>query len=203
MAQTYTEAGWSILHKAVFLDRDGVINVQAAEHDYIKSWTEFHFLPGVPEAIKTLNEAGYLVLVVTNQRGVARGMMSQVDVDEIHWQMCRTLKDAGARIDRIYVCPHDIGRCTCRKPDIGLFLQAEQDYDIDKVASWMVGDSESDVEAGRRYGVRTIRTTSLPAAVEVILDDAFHNPDVEKHQHNNENIGNRIFFPNVPPPGRR
>ena len=170
MDRTSMEAGWSILHKAVFLDRDGVINVQAAEHDYIKLWAEFTFLPGVPDAIRVLNQAGYLILVVTNQRGVARGMMSLADVDEIHRKMCQALEDAGARIDRVYVCPHDIGQCSCRKPDIGLFLQAEQDYDIDKTASWMVGDSKSDVEAGTRYGVRSILSNNLIEAANQIID---------------------------------
>ena len=91
------------------------------------------------------------------------------DVDEIHETMCRTLDEAGAHIEKVYVCPHESGTCNCRKPDIGLFLQAEQDFEIDKQHSWMVGDSDSDVEAGRRYGVRTIQTTSLPFAVMQIL----------------------------------
>lgn len=161
-------AGWSTLYKVVFLDRDGLINQQAPEHDYIKSWTEFRFLPGVAEAIHQLNEAGYLVLVVTNQRGVARGLISMTAVDEIHKSMCRELDQNGAHIEKVYVCPHEEGTCNCRKPDIGLFLQAEQDFKIDKKHSWMVGDSDSDVKAGQNYGVRTIRTTSLPFAASQI-----------------------------------
>lgn len=157
------------MHKTVFLDRDGLINQQAPEHDYIKSWQEFRFLPGVPEAIRKLNEAGYLVLVVTNQRGVARGMMSMDTVNEIHETMCRELDKAGAHIQKVYVCPHESGTCTCRKPDIGLFLQAEREFEIDKSGSWMIGDGDSDVEAGQRFGVRTIKTTSLISAVEQIL----------------------------------
>ena len=79
------------------------------------------------------------------------------------------LENNGAKLDAIYLCPHNSGECHCRKPDIGLFLQAERDFDIDKEYSWMVGDSETDVEAGQRYGIRTIRTTSLPEAAEYIL----------------------------------
>lgn len=157
------------MHKTVFLDRDGLINQQAPEHDYIKSWQEFRFLPGVPEAIRKLNEAGYLVLVVTNQRGVARGMMSMDTVNEIHETMCRELNHVGAHIQKVYVCPHESGTCTCRKPDIGLFLQAEREFEIDKSGSWMIGDGDSDVKAGQRFGVRTIKTTSLISAVEQIL----------------------------------
>lgn len=167
------EAGWSILYKAVFLDRDGIINRQAPAHDYIKSWKEFCFLPGVPEAIRRLNEAGYLVLIVTNQRGVARGMMTMDDVKNIHEKMCQELAKAGAHVEGIYVCPHENGTCTCRKPEIGLFLQAEQEFDIDKSQSWMVGDSYSDVEAGQRYGVRTIQTRNLSKTVSRLLDVSY------------------------------
>ena len=165
------EAGWFILYKAVFLDRDGIINRQAPEHDYIKSWDEFEFLPGVPEAIRRLNDAGYFVLVVTNQRGIARGMMTMEAVNTIHERMCQKLAGSGAVIRKVYVCPHEAGTCTCRKPDIGLFLQAEDDFDIDKKKSWMVGDSDSDVKAGQRYEIRTIKTDCLASAVEKILKE--------------------------------
>ena len=158
------------MRKAVFLDRDGIINRQAPEHDYIKSWQEFSFLSGVPEAVRKLNEAGYLVLIVTNQRGVARGMMTMDAVSDIHEKMCRELAKTEAYVDGIYVCPHENGTCTCRKPEIGLFLQAEQEFEIDKSQSWMVGDGDSDVEAGQRYGVRTIHTKSLSDAVKYILE---------------------------------
>ena len=157
------------MNKAVFLDRDGVINERAAPHQYITRWEDFRFLPGVPRAIRALNEAGYLVLIATNQRGVARGMTTMEAVDDIHRRMGEALAEAGAHVDGIYVCPHDYGQCTCRKPEIGLFLQAERDFPIDGEASWMVGDSDTDVEAGRRYGVRTIRTTSLSDAEREIL----------------------------------
>jgi len=160
------------LRRAVFLDRDGVINRQAAEHDYIKCWNEFFFLPDVPAAIARLNRAGYLVLIVTNQRGIARGLISAAELQSIHETMCKELQSRGAHIDGIYVCPHDIGQCHCRKPDIGLFLQAEQDFQIDKAGSWMVGDSDSDVEAGNNYGVKTIQTTKLIEAVGRILEEA-------------------------------
>lgn len=164
------EVEWFILYKTVFLDRDGLINQQAPEHDYIKSWEDFCFLPGVPEAIHKLNVAGYLVFVVTNQRGIARGMMRMEDVATIHEQMCRELARDGAFIQKVYVCPHEIGTCTCRKPDIGLFLQAEQEFEIDKQNSWMIGDSDSDVQAGKNYGIRTIKTKSLASAVSQILE---------------------------------
>ncbi|KTE93867.1 hypothetical protein AT727_02620 [Desulfitobacterium hafniense] len=144
------------MSKTVFLDRDGVINKQAAEHDYIKNWGEFEFLPKVSEAIGILNKAGFQVIIVTNQRGVARGMMTIKDVEETHRIMCAELEAFGAQIDGIYVCPHEKDECTCRKPGIGLFLKAEEDFAIDKSTSWMIGDSNSDIEAGKNYGVKTI-----------------------------------------------
>ena len=126
-------------------------------------------LPGVPQAIRRLNEAGYLVLVVTNQRGVARGMMTMADVAAVHRRLEAELAKGGAHLDGIYICPHNEGECRCHKPDIGLFLQAERDFAIDKSLSWMVGDSPTDEQAGQRYGVRTLLTGNLPGAVEVIL----------------------------------
>ena len=126
----------------------------------------------MPEAIRRLNAAGYRVIVVTNQRGVARGLLTMADVEDVHRYMREALARQGARIDGVYVCPHNEGECTCRKPGIGLFLQAERDFPVDKRQSWMVGDSETDAEAGRRYGVRILQTDSLPAAVEIILQHA-------------------------------
>lgn len=158
------------MSKAVFLDRDGLINREAAPHQYITRWESFQFLPGVPESVRRLNMAGYLVIIVTNQRGVARGIMTMETVDDIHRRMCRELEKADAHIDGVYVCPHENGQCSCRKPQIGLFLQAEKDFSIDKEASWMVGDNDADIEAGKRYGVRSILTESLPEAVEQILE---------------------------------
>lgn len=155
--------------KAVFLDRDGVLNVCAPPHEYIREWKDFRFLPGAVEGVRKLNEAGFLVLVVTNQRGVARGLMSLEDVNALHRRMLQELKRQGARIDGVYVCPHNEGECGCRKPKIGLFLQAEAEFCIGKSASWMVGDSWSDAEAGRRYGVNVIRTDNLFSAAEQII----------------------------------
>lgn len=144
------------MEKVIFLDRDGVINEKAAPHQYITRWEEFRFLPGVPEAIYSLNEAGYKLVIVSNQRGIARGMMTMEQLNELHENMCAALEKQGAHIDAIYVCPHNEGECTCRKPDIGLFLQAERQFCVDKAQSFMIGDSASDIEAGERYGVRTI-----------------------------------------------
>lgn len=151
------EVEWYILlDKVVFLDRDGVINKCAPPHDYIKKWDEFIFLPFVIDAIRELNIAGYKVIIVSNQRGIARGIMTQDNVDKIHCNMQHELSENNAMIDYIFVCPHEKGVCDCRKPKIGLFVKAEQYYDIDKKKSFMIGDSFSDIWAGNAYGVHTI-----------------------------------------------
>ena len=151
------EAAWFILSsRVVFLDRDGVINEPAAAHDYIKKWDEFHFINGTPEAIHDLNMAGLKVIHVTNQRGIARNLMTMEDLEDIHCHMKEKLKEDDAFIDDIFVCPHEEGTCNCRKPKTGLFLQAEHKYNVDKMHSYMVGDSETDIQAGKNYGVRTV-----------------------------------------------
>ena len=152
----FTEAELSILSKVIFLDRDGVINKKACEHDYIKQWKDFFFLPNVEKAIKEFNELGYIVLIVTNQRGIAKRLLTRETLDEIHRNMQNHLQLFGAHIDKIYVCPHDLDECDCRKPKIGLFLEAEKDFSIDKNQSWMIGDSSSDMIAGQNYKLKTI-----------------------------------------------
>uniref|UniRef100_A0A7C4TB22 D,D-heptose 1,7-bisphosphate phosphatase n=1 Tax=candidate division WOR-3 bacterium TaxID=2052148 RepID=A0A7C4TB22_UNCW3 len=143
--------------RAVFLDRDGVINKKPPEGEYVISWEGFKFLPRVPEAIRRLNELKILVIIITNQRGVALGYLTEKKLNEIHQKMLRELKNLGALIDAIYYCPHDKGTCLCRKPEVGLFLQAKKDFpEIDFLSSFVVGDSRSDIEAGKKLGCKTI-----------------------------------------------
>lgn len=144
------------MDKVVFLDRDGTINRAAGPHQYVVSWEDFRLLPRVPEAIRLLNEAGYRVIVVSNQRCIARGLATARHVDALHQRLNAELGKKGAHVDAFYYCPHEEGECGCRKPGIGLFLRAEYRYHVDKARSYMVGDSPSDMEAGRRYGVSTI-----------------------------------------------
>lgn len=164
----------------IFLDRDGVINKCAKEHQYITCWETFKFLEGVPRAIKLLNDAGYKVVVISNQRAIARGMATKDQVDELHKRVNEFLNKQGANIDYFLYCPHEIGQCNCRKPDIGLFLAAERLLEVDKSHSYMIGDSQSDIVAGNKYGVKTIfiggpnsladiSCQSLYEAVQIIL----------------------------------
>lgn len=142
----------------VFLDRDGVINEKMPEGRYVTSVREFRILPGVPEAIARLNRAGIRVIIVSNQRGIALGIMSTAMVEEIHRHLQQLLNASGARIDAFYVCPHDRNSCSCRKPLPGLYKKALEDFpDITNDKSVMIGDSISDMEFGRRLGMRTVR----------------------------------------------
>jgi D-glycero-D-manno-heptose 1,7-bisphosphate phosphatase len=150
--------------RTVFLDRDGVLNEKMPEGDYVTRWEEFRVLPGVPEALRRLNEAGLRVIVVSNQRGIARGRYTAADADAIHAAFQRLLNAAGARIDAFFVCPHDKGQCHCRKPLPGLFEQAAARFpEISAASSAMIGDSLSDIEFGRRLGMATIFIEGDPA----------------------------------------
>jgi D-glycero-D-manno-heptose 1,7-bisphosphate phosphatase len=163
---------------AVFLDRDGTINVKLPEGSYVYSPRQLRLLPRAGEAVRTLNEAGVLVLVVTNQRGVALGKMSLSDVLEVHAALASRLRRFGAKVDKFYICPHADDSCGCRKPAPGLFFQARSDYPgLDLKRSVMIGDRESDVEAGLAAGVRAIRlgpkgTKTMASQVSADLSSA-------------------------------
>lgn len=147
--------------KAVFLDRDGIINRKPKEGEYITSWDDFHILPGVAEGVTLLNRAEYIVVVVTNQRCVARGVISVTDLEKIHCRMSDALLQAGARLDGVFYCPHDYKpSCSCRKPAPGMLLAAAQMHGVDLGSSWMVGDSEIDMQAGVSAGCKTARVSS-------------------------------------------
>jgi len=147
--------------RAIFFDRDGVVNVRRVD-DYVKTWDEFAFLPDIFSVLPRVREAGYLTILVTNQRGIARSLMSEASLATIHERMQAALQGrTGHRFDAIYYCPHDRdAACDCRKPLPGMLLQAAAEHGIDLAASWMIGDSESDIEAGIAAGCRTVRVTA-------------------------------------------
>jgi D-glycero-D-manno-heptose 1,7-bisphosphate phosphatase len=148
---------WAAGLRTVFLDRDGILNEKMPEHRYVTRWEEFRVLPGVPEALRCLNDAGLRVVVVSNQRGIAKGLYTAADLEAMHAQFQRLLEREGARIDAFFICPHETDKCNCRKPLPGLFEQAVARFpEIKAVTSVMIGDSPSDVEFGRRLGMRTI-----------------------------------------------
>jgi D-glycero-D-manno-heptose 1,7-bisphosphate phosphatase len=142
---------------AVLLDRDGTINVKAPEGEYITRPEEIQLLPGAGEGIRMLNRAGVPVVVITNQRGVALGRMDEADLTAVHLRLQELLRENGARIDRIFYCPHDKGVCDCRKPGTLLLRRARCSLGLTTLChSVMIGDSPSDIEAGSRAGARTV-----------------------------------------------
>lgn len=150
--------------KAVFLDRDGTINKYVG---FLRNIDDFELLDGVAEAIQKINESGYLAIVVTNQPVIARGEVTVEDLEEIHRKMETLLGEDGAYLDAIYYCPHHPHKgyegeipelkidCDCRKPKSGMLIKAAEDYNIDLHKSWMIGDSENDIKAGKAAGCKT------------------------------------------------
>jgi len=157
-----------LLKKVVFLDRDGTINRDSA--DYIKSRSEFEFIPGSIAAIGELTAHGFTVIVITNQSAIARKLVSPTELDAMHAMMCEAVASGGGKITDVFFCPHmpDEG-CECRKPAPGLIHQARQKYDFDLADAVMVGDSLKDVVCGRNAGCGL-----------AVLVKSGTDPDVEK-----------------------
>ena len=154
-----------MLRPAVFLDRDGTVNVEAG---YIRELENLHLIPGAAEAIKGLNELGVLVVLVTNQSGPARGYYPESWISKLHERLGTLLAAEGAFMDALYYCPHlpegsvpeFTMNCYCRKPEPGMLLQAAQEHKIDLTHSFMIGDKATDVEVGQNAGTHTILLTS-------------------------------------------
>jgi len=141
------------LRKALFLDRDGVVNV---EKNYLHKIEEFELIDGIVEVCRAYQEQDYLIIIVTNQSGISRGYYTQDDFTRLSDWMVEYFKMLGITISHIYHCPHHEsidGVCECRKPEPGMFLSAQQEYDLDMEHSVMIGDNERDIEASLRAGV--------------------------------------------------
>lgn len=147
--------------RAVFLDRDGVIN---REVDVLRDVRQLKILPGVGQAIKKINQLGFLAIIITNQPVIARGWLNEKEVDAIHAVLVRRLNKKGAKIDAIYYCPHHPNAnlkkyrllCQCRKPNIGMIKEAVRQFKIDVKSSFFVGDTTGDILAGKRAKLKTI-----------------------------------------------
>lgn len=147
--------------KALFLDRDGTININKG---YVYKPIDFVFIDGIIDAIREFNQAGYIVIVASNQSGIARGYYSEEDVILLHKYVDTLLLERNAHIDRWYYCPHHpvfgIGKykvdCNCRKPKTGMLEKAIDDFNIDVTRSIMVGDKPSDIECGERMGIKSV-----------------------------------------------
>ena len=163
--------------KAIFLDRDGTINKYVG---FLREIEQFELLPNTSEAIKKINDSGYLAIVVTNQPVIARGEVTFEQLDQIHNKMETLLGKDGAYLDGIYFCPHHPHKgfegeipelkveCECRKPKPGMLLQAAKDFNIDLSKSWMIGDSDNDILAGENAGCSTAKVTEKDSLYDVI-----------------------------------
>lgn len=149
------------MHKAIFLDRDGTLN---PDPGYISNPDDFNLYEGVAEALSRLQQAGFLLILITNQSGIARGLITPEQLGSIHAKMQAQLARAGARIDAIYHCPHHpdfpykdgLAECDCRKPQPGMVLRAIKEHDIDPATSYVVGDRSSDIKIGLKTGITPI-----------------------------------------------
>ena len=164
--------------KAVFLDRDGTIIKQV---ELMHSVEELHLLPGAARAISALNKLGFLVVVVTNQPVVARGIIGPKEIDNIHAVLIERLNGKGAKIDAVYFCPHHPEatmpeyrlRCRCRKPEPGMILKGLKKLNINPKKSFMIGDALIDVVSGQKAGLKTILVKSGPGHAR--LDEKYKN----------------------------
>lgn len=139
----------------VFLDRDGVINVERG--DYTTTVDEWEWAPGALEGLRILTEAGFGIIIITNQACIAKGLQTEDGLARLHEWMLGVIREHGGDILRIYHCPHQRSDgCPCRKPEPGMFFRAAEDFGVRLEGTFMIGDSLRDMEAGRRAGTRTI-----------------------------------------------
>lgn len=147
------------MNKAVFLDRDGVINFEPGR--YTCNVDDFVINKGVGESIKLLKENGYLVIIISNQGGIAKSLYSHSDVLEMHIKLCEYLAYFDTKVDDFFYCPHhpDYTKCLCRKPDTQMFERALYVYNINPAESFMIGDGDRDVEAAEKLGINGIKVS--------------------------------------------
>ncbi|UCD77374.1 MAG: D-glycero-beta-D-manno-heptose 1,7-bisphosphate 7-phosphatase [Desulfobacterales bacterium] len=164
-----------LLKKVVFLDRDGTINRDSP--DYIKSRSEFGFIPGAIAAIGELTAGGFTCIVITNQSALARGFISTAELDAMHAMMCDEIAAGGGSIKDIFFCPHlpDAG-CNCRKPAPGLLFRAQRKYNIDLTDAIMVGDSTKDIECGHIAGCG--RTVLVKSGKDADVEKQLHQKNL-------------------------
>jgi len=165
------------MSKAVFLDRDGVINKKS--ENYIKTIDEFELLKDVPKAIQLLKQNNFLVIIITNQSAINRGFLSHEKLEEIHNYMEKQLLENNTKVDVIYYCPHTPEEnCQCRKPNPGLLIKAIKEYNIDVESSWFIGDSQSDMDAAKSVGINQLlmkTDSSLLEHIQTILNSSTRN----------------------------
>ncbi len=158
--------------KAIFLDRDGVLNKN--KDDYVKNISELEIFPFISEPIRKFQSAEFKIIVITNQSAINRGLMTEKNLNEIHEKIQSFLIQNNTKIDYFYYCPHTPNEnCSCRKPKSGLLLKAIDDFSIDVNNSWFIGDRDSDIQAGKSVGCNTLKIqndVNLEKAAHLILE---------------------------------
>jgi len=158
--------------KCIFFDRDGVLNKE--KKNYVKNIGELEIFPNISESIKKLKDHGFVIIVITNQSGINRGFTTHENVDQIHLTLQNHLKQNGTKIDRFYYCPHRPDEnCNCRKPKPGLFFKASDEFKLNLKLCWMIGDSDTDIQAAITAGCKAIKITTnndLQQSVQQILN---------------------------------
>ena len=168
------------LRRAIFIDRDGTLNEEVG---YVRNLSDFRLFDFSAEAVKLINQSGWLAIVVTNQSAVGRGLVQAGTVQEINHRLATIIRNAGGQVDGIYTCPHQpLDGCDCRKPKPGLLKQAAADLNIAMDRSWMIGDAWSDLLAGQAAGVQKLAilrtgrgTEQLSQAPPIGLDYSVFN----------------------------
>lgn len=158
------------MNKAIFLDRDGIINEEIG--DYVKRFEDFKLLPHLAETLKNYQSQGFLLIVITNQGGLAKGLYTLTELNKMHQYFLNEMEKAGVKITEIYYCPHHPdfnGNCLCRKPGSLLVEKAMARFDIDPKASYFIGDRPRDAEAGEKVGVKGILVPSNTLLKDVLL----------------------------------
>lgn len=154
------------MNKALFLDRDGVVN---KEKDYLYKIEDFEFIDGVFETCRYFQDKGYLIIIITNQAGIARGKYTEDDYQLLTNWMISEFEKENIKVSKVYHCPHHpdfSGECECRKPNPGMLLQAQKDFDLDLSQSILVGDKNSDIEAGIKAGIKMNYLVSTGHGIE-------------------------------------
>lgn len=160
--------------RTVFLDRDGTINVKAAKGEYIMSPGEMVLLPGAARAVAAMNAAGLRIVLVTNQRWLSQQSADPAIFAAVQDRLEQLLADEGARLDAVYHCPHAADSCDCRKPLAGMLLRAAREHSLDLKESVMIGDSDTDVMAGKAAGTATVLLRAggkNAAGADVVVED--------------------------------
>jgi histidinol-phosphate phosphatase family protein len=161
------------LSRAIFFDRDGVINARI-KGGYVRHWGEFSLSPDVADVLREVKQRGYKAIIVTNQRGVGLGLMSETDLQTLHSELQNTLQQqAGVQFDDIIYCTDTADTSSRRKPSPAMLLEAAERWNLDLANSWMIGDSMSDIEAGRRAGTMTaylitVHSEEIPKATKIL-----------------------------------